>query len=359
MAPVILALQSRGCGLTPLICLTGQHRQLLDPVLHWFKIRCDYDLNLMQPNQSLPEFAGRALIQMDRLLQEVSPDTVLVQGDTTTAMVGALASFYRAIPVGHVEAGLRTRDLASPFPEEMNRRVAGVMATLHFAPTETAATALREERVDPRTIYTVGNTVVDALRNTLGRLPRNRWCAISGNKRIVLVTAHRRENFGRPLQSICGAVKTLADRHKDCKFIYPLHLNPNARATAEGTLHGHPRIHLTEPLRYQDFVRVLSRSELVLTDSGGVQEEAAVLGKRTLVLRDTTERPEAVSFGTAQVIGTAAEQIVHAADRALAQAFPQHGLDLDRCPFGDGFAAERIVKVLSAALGRSEAKAVA
>jgi len=360
MAPVILALERLHRELTPVVCVTGQHRELLDPVLRWFRVHSDYDLDLMRPNQSLPEFAGRALIHMDGLLRDAQPDAVLVQGDTTTAMVAALAAFYRSIPVGHVEAGLRTRDLASPFPEEMNRRVAGVVARFHFAPTETAARALFEERVDPRFVFTVGNTVVDALRLTLGRLPRNRWCAAFGSKRIVLVTAHRRENFGRPLESICHAIADLADHHRDCQFVYPLHLNPNARSVAEKRLHGHPRVHLCEPLRYQDFVRVLSRSELVLTDSGGVQEEAAVLGKATLVLRDSTERTEAVEFGTARVIGTASEAIVEAASRELQrERVSRSEWALDQCPFGDGYAADRITKILLDALSAQAVQAVA
>ena len=360
MAPVILALQRCRRELLPLVCVTGQHRELLDPVLRWFRIRSDHHLGLMRPDQTLAEFAGRALIHMDKLLREAQPDAVLVQGDTTTAMVAALAAFYRSIPVGHVEAGLRTLDLASPFPEEMNRRVADVVARFHFAPTATAARALLQERADPQSVFTVGNTVVDALRLTVGRLPKNRWCAAFRSKRIVLVTAHRRENFGRPLESICDAIARLADHHKDCQFVYPLHLNPNARSLAQRRLHGHARVHLCEPLRYQDFVRLLSRSELVLTDSGGVQEEAAVLGKTTLVLRDSTERTEAVEFGTARVVGTTSEAIVQAATRELRrERVSDSELTLEGCPFGDGYAAERITKILVDALPAQAVQAVA
>ncbi len=348
LAPITIELGKHQDRLENLVCITAQHREMLDQVLEWFKIEPDYDLDLMQPNQGLAEFASRALVAVSRLLEQVHPDVVLVQGDTTTVMMAALAAFYQHIPVGHVEAGLRTRNRYNPFPEEINRRVAGVLATFHFSPTERAARALRDEQVPEENIFITGNTVVDALLMTVQR-PVNLQLDFSLNGRqLILVTAHRRESFGAPFESICLALRDLAERNANVEIVYPVHLNPNVRGPVRHILAGHPRIHLLEPMRYEQFVHLMARAYLILTDSGGIQEEAPVLGKPTLVMRETTERPEAVEMGTARLVGTERHQIVAEAEQLLYDGEGYRGMAQAGSPFGDGRAAERIANILLA-----------
>ena len=346
LAPVILELQKHPRDVENLVCVTAQHREMLDQILAWFEITPDYDLNLMQPDQGLAQFASRALVAITEVLEHVQPDVVLVQGDTTTVMMAALAAFYKRISVGHVEAGLRTRDRYNPFPEEINRRVAGVLATYHFAPTERAAAALRAEQVPEDAIYVTGNTVVDALLMTVNRPIDLHLGFDCHNRRLILVTAHRRESFGAPFESLCLALRDLAERNPDIEIIYPMHLNPSVRQPVKRILSGQERIHLVEPLRYEQFVRLMSQAYLILTDSGGIQEEAPVLGKPTLVMRSTTERPEAIEAGTARLVGTSRERIVAETERLLRDANAYHAMALAGSPFGDGKAAQRIVKIL-------------
>jgi UDP-N-acetylglucosamine 2-epimerase (non-hydrolysing) len=346
LAPVILELQKHPERIRSVVCVTAQHREMLDQVLNWFQIEPDYDLNLMQPDQGLAEFASRALAAVSKVLQEVRPDVVLVQGDTTSVMMAALAAFYLRIPVGHVEAGLRTRDRFNPFPEEINRRVAGVLATYHFAPTDRAAAALRAEQVPDETIFVTGNTVVDALLMTIQRPVDLQPGLDLGGCYPILVTAHRRESFGAPFESLCLALRDLAERNAEVEIVYPVHLNPNVRDPVKRILSGEPRIHLLEPLRYEQFAHLMARAYLILTDSGGIQEEAPVLGKPTLVMRATTERPEAIEAGTARLVGTDRDRIVAEAERLLNDKEAYRSMAQAGSPFGDGHAAERIVQIL-------------
>ena len=350
LAPVTIELSRRRHAVEHVICSTAQHRQMLDQVHQWFGIVPDIDLNLMAPNQKLADFAGKALTEVTRVIEEVKPDVVLVQGDTTTAMMASLAAVMQKVEVGHVEAGLRTDSLYNPFPEEINRRVTGSVARYHFAPTERSAATLRAENVPASWIHVTGNTVIDALRMTLERevkldLPCVDRIAESG-RRLILVTAHRRESFGPPFESLCRALRSIADRNPDVELVYPVHLNPNVREPVGRLLVGHERIHLIEPLSYEKFVHLMAKAFLLLTDSGGVQEEAPYLGKPALVMRDNTERPEAVEAGTAKLVGTDESRIVsetelllhdHSAYRAMARA---------GSPFGDGQAAQRIADIL-------------
>ncbi len=348
LAPVILELQRRTSRLTPIVCVTGQHREMLHPVLEWFAVTPDIDLDLMQPNQDLSSFAARALLDLGAAMRSAKPDAVLVQGDTTTALMAAHAAFYQRVPVGHVEAGLRTRDLYNPFPEEMNRRSISVLAKFHFAPTEGARQALLAEQVNPQSIFCVGNTVVDALRLTLAREPEiEKGTFARENRRLILVTAHRRESFGSPFEEICRAIRTIADRNDNIEFVYPVHLNPNVRDPVSRLLGEHPRIRLIEPVRYEQFVQLMNNCYLILTDSGGVQEEATVLGKPTLIMRTTTERPEAVSSGTALLVGTEQEAIVENTERLLSDGAAYRSMTKAQSSFGDGFTGRRIVEILA------------
>ena len=350
LAPVILELQKRADRLENLVCVTAQHREMLDQVLEWFRIVPDYDLNLMQPDQGLVEFASRALVSVTKVLEAVQPDAILVQGDTTTVMITALAAFYRHIPVGHVEAGLRTRDRYNPFPEEINRRMASVLATWHFAPTERAAAALRAEGVPAENIFVTGNTVVDALLLTVRRPVDLKLDLNVNGRRLILVTAHRRESFGAPFESLCLALRDLVERNPDVEIVYPVHLNPRVREPVGRILCGQPRIHLLEPLRYEQFAHLMGLAYLILTDSGGIQEEAPVLGKPTLIMRETTERPEAIEAGTARLVGTNRQRIVAEAERLLCDEDLYSTMAHVGNPFGDGQAAERIVDILLAQL---------
>lgn len=347
MAPVIQALAAHP-GITALVCATAQHRAMLDQVLTLFGIQPDVDLDLMQPNQTLPELTAAALRGVSSTLESLRPDVVLAQGDTTTVLVSALASFYAQIPMGHVEAGLRTRDRYSPFPEEMNRRLVGSLATQHFAPTQTAVDALLAEGVAASDIFLTGNTVVDALR-TMVQQPYTPPDALrrlqvdAAHKRIILVTAHRRENFGAPFESLCDGLLRLVQRNPEIELIYPVHLNPNVRDPVFRILGGQPRIHLLEPVAYQELVYLLQHCTLVLTDSGGIQEEAPVLGKPVLVMRRETERPEGIAAGTARLVGTDSEAIVREAERLLHDPGAYQAMAQAVSPYGDGHAAARIV----------------
>ena len=350
LAPVTIELSRRRHAVEHVVCSTAQHRHMLDQVHQWFGIVPDIDLNLMAPNQKLADFAGKALIEVTRVVEEVKPDVILVQGDTTTAMMASLAAVMQKVEVGHVEAGLRTASLYNPFPEEINRRVTGAIARYHFAPTERSAANLRAENVPASWIHVTGNTVIDALRMTLERevkldLPCVDRIAESG-RRLILVTAHRRESFGTPFESLCRALRSIADRNPDVELVYPVHLNPNVREPVGRLLAGHERIHLIEPLSYEKFVHLMAKAFLLLTDSGGVQEEAPYLGKPALVMRDNTERPEAVEAGTAKLVGTDESCIVAETELLLHDDSAYRAMARAGSPFGDGQAARRIADIL-------------
>ena len=353
LAPVTIELGRRKDAVEHIVCSTAQHRQMLDQVHGWFGIVPDIDLNLMAPNQKLADFAARALSEVTRVLEEVKPDIVLVQGDTTTAMMASLAAVMQKVEVGHVEAGLRTDNLYNPFPEEINRRVTGSVARYHFAPTERSAAALRAENVPPGWIFVTGNTVIDALRMTLERevkldLP---FLEKGNHRRLILVTAHRRESFGAPFESLCRALRAIADRNPDVELVYPVHLNPNVREPVGRILAGHERIHLIEPLSYEKFVHLMAKADILLTDSGGVQEEAPYLGKPALVMRDNTERPEAVDAGTAKLVGTDESRIVFETELLLRDDRAYRAMARAGSPFGDGQAARRIADILLTGAG--------
>lgn len=352
--PVIHALK-RNPDFNVIVCVTAQHRQMLDQVLQIANIEPDLDLDIMRPNQTLPQMTSRILKDFDEVLKQVAPDRVMVQGDTTTAMAAALSSFYRKIPVDHVEAGLRSGDIYSPWPEEVNRKVVGSIAALHFAPTERAADALVNENVPRERVFVTGNTVIDALLQTQRRIdvfPDLRQ-EIDGqvlngghNGRVVLVTAHRRENFDGGMERIAAALLQIVER-EDVLVIFPVHPNPNVLEPMRAMLGDHPRIRLLPPQDYVPFVRLLSRCDVVLTDSGGVQEEAPALGKPVLVMRNTTERPEGVEAGTALLVGTDPKLIAREALRLLDDH--EHYLRMSRAhnPFGDGKASQRIIDILT------------
>jgi UDP-N-acetylglucosamine 2-epimerase (non-hydrolysing) len=348
MAPVVLALRNEPWAEVRILA-TAQHRQMLDQVLAAFGLVPDIDLDIMRPDQSLPELTARLLLRLDDVLATEAPDVVLAQGDTTTVMTVALAAFYRRIPLGHVEAGLRTGDLGNPFPEEMNRIVAGRLSRWHFAPTAQSRDNLLAEGFDPATVHVTGNTVIDALMQVAGReLPLP--VSIPDGKRLVLVTAHRRENFGAPFLQVCRAIRDLADAHPDIHVLYPVHPNPNVSVPAREILGGHPAITLCEPLDYLAFVAAMKRATLVLTDSGGVQEEAPALAKPVLVMRHETERPEAVAEGVVQLVGPDRDAILAAAGRLLTDPAAYAAMAKGTSPYGDGHAAGRIAAILRASL---------
>lgn len=344
MAPVIEALR-RESWADPYVLLTAQHREMLDQVMELFGIRADDDLNVMRPNQQLAALTAQLVTGLDAALERARPDAVLAQGDTTTVLCAALVAFYRRVPFGHVEAGLRTGDLQSPFPEEANRVLASRLTRWHFAPTATARANLLREGIDPATVHVTGNTVIDAL---LSVAPRARGIDLSfaDGRRLMLMTAHRRENFGAPMEEVFVAVRELADRFADLAVLYPVHPNPNVKEPAERILGGHPRIRLVAPLDYEPFVAAMSASYLVLTDSGGVQEEAPALGKPVLVLRNETERPEAVDAGVVRLVGPVRARIVGAVAELLTDADAYRAMARGVSPYGDGRAAGRIVGVL-------------
>lgn len=356
LAPVVAALRAAE-DLTPIVVATGQHREMFRQVADQFGFTVDADLDVMRPRQTLAQLTARLMLGIDRWLETSSPDLALVQGDTTTVLVAALACFYRRIPIGHVEAGLRTGNLRSPFPEEANRRLATPLVELHFAPTESARAALRREGVADETIAVTGNTVIDALRMEVELQQRSTEvrsevervvAALLGpghpDGPFVLITSHRRENFGEGLEQICAAIATLAQRFPDHRFVYPVHPNPNVSEHANRLLGALPNVRLVPPQDYRTFVALTARCRLVLTDSGGVQEEAPSLGKPVLVMRDTTERPEGVEAGTAVLTGPKAAAIVAHATRLLTDEAAYRAMATARNPYGDGFAAGRIVE---------------
>lgn len=349
MAPVVLALHRLGAAVHSSVCVTGQHREMLDDVLSLFRIRPDHDLDVMRPGQSPTGVAAAVLHGLEPVLQAERPDWVLVQGDTTTAALAALAAFYAGAQVGHVEAGLRSGEPREPFPEEINRRVAGAIADLHFAPTAGARANLLREGVDPDSVLVTGNTVIDALRQVAAMPDRGGGplAAIPSEARVVLVTAHRRESFGEPLENVCAALWALVARYPDVHVVFPVHPNPSVRQVVHGTLGEVPGITLLEPLRYHELVRVLGRAHLVLTDSGGLQEEAPSLGKPVLCLRDVTERVEGVEAGTVRLVGTDPLRIVEEAERLLDSELEYARMAHAVNPYGDGCAAERIVAALT------------
>ena len=336
------------------VCISAQHREMLDQVLSIAKIVPDYDLDLMTPGQSLDALTARALVEIGRVLDDERPDWVVVQGDTTTVMAGAIAAYYRRIPVCHVEAGLRSGDIYQPWPEEVNRRVVGSFAALHCAPTQTARDALLRENVEAATVHVTGNTVIDALRWVTQRVSEQPALAAGlaelearfAGKRIIGMTSHRRENFGEGMENIAAAVQRLAARD-DVAIIFPVHLNPNVTEPVNKSLDGKPNIHLMGPLDYLPFVYLMDRAYLVITDSGGIQEEAPSLGKPVLVMRDVTERPEALDAGTAKLVGTDKKNIVAEAVRLLNDEEAYATMSRAHNPYGDGNAAGRIVEELS------------
>jgi UDP-N-acetylglucosamine 2-epimerase (non-hydrolysing) len=330
---------------------TGQHRTMLDHVLHLFKIKPDFDLDVMRPNQTLSSLTSRVLDTVENACQRFQPHVVLVQGDTTTAFASALAAYYCKTPVGHIEAGLRSHDIYNPFPEEANRRLVSELSEIHFAPTALSRDNLLAEGVPPGNVVVTGNTVVDALR-ALGDVKLS-WenTPLAGipndNSRLVLVTSHRRESWGADQENMCLALKDLIDKHPDVRVVYPVHLNPNVRSTVNALLQGTDRIHLTEPIDYITFVSLLQRCFLILTDSGGIQEEAPTFRKPVLVLRKVTERPEASQFGQAKIIGMTRAAIVQETDRLLTDTDAYQDMSYGGNPYGDGRASERIVEAVS------------
>lgn len=356
MAPVIKALAARSDRFRPVVAVTAQHRELLDQTLRHFHIKPDFDLNIMKPRQTLAEIATRALSGLDGVLADVQPDLVLVHGDTATTFVGSLAAFYRQIPVGHVEAGLRTGDKFSPFPEEMNRRLTGVLADLHFAPTPLAEANLLREHVDPARIFVTGNTAIDALFLTRQedyafQDERLRRLDFSGKRVVVVDTLHRRENFGDTMVGIYRAVRRIAEESPEAQLVVSLHKNPEARDVALRELEGLRGINLGEAPDYPDFINLIARAHLVISDSGGVQEEAPSLGAPVLLLRDTTERPEALEAGTVKMVGTDPQTIYATTRKLLTDGAAYRAMREARNPYGDGKAAERIATALERYFG--------
>lgn len=351
MAPVALAL-GKSPSISVKICVTAQHREMLDQVLDLFDITPDFDLDLMRPNQTLPGLSSQILQEMSSLLQTQRPDLVVVHGDTSTAFISALASFYEKIPVAHIEAGLRTGNIYSPWPEEGNRKLISALASLHFAPTEASKKNLTDEGISSDSIYVTGNTVIDALilaRNKIDhdqniqKLLFEKFSFLNEKKDILLMTGHRRENFGSHFENICSAVKFIANEHANLEIVYPVHLNPKVQAPVRKILSGIENVHLIEPLDYLPFVYLMMRCKLILTDSGGIQEEAPALGKPVLVTRDTTERPEAIEAGTVRLVGSSEAEIIKAVNALLTDQQAYESMSSADNPYGDGLASERIL----------------
>ena len=355
MASLVHKLKSSDCEVS--VCVTAQHRQMLDQVLELFKIVPDFDLDLMRPDQDLTDITARLLVSLRDVIKEVQPDWVGVHGDTTTSVAAGLSAFYHQVPVFHVEAGLRTGNILSPWPEEMNRRITGTIAQLHFAPTEQSKQNLLLENIPEDNIIVTGNTVIDALLSVVEQIKQNTAISeqcerviniqdLDYSRDILLVTGHRRENFGSGFENICRALKTLAQNKPELQIIYPVHLNPNVREPVNRILKGVSNVFLIEPLDYLPFIYLMMKSSIILTDSGGIQEEAPSLGKPVLVMRDTTERPEAVSAGTVKLIGTEAQQIVSSVIELLDDKELYKTMSFAHNPYGDGTASEQIVKHL-------------
>lgn len=360
MAPVVLELKKHPEEIQTIVAVTAQHRQMLDQVLRLFEIDTDYDLDIMSQGQTLYDITTRSLIGLRDVMEKEKPDLVLVHGDTTTTFAGALAAYYQQIPVGHVEAGLRTGNIYSPFPEEMNRKLTGSIAAIHFSPTETAKENLIQENVDKNNIFITGNTVIDALMTTVDEgydfedeeLRRVDF----RNHRIILLTTHRRENLGEPMRHIYKALRQIIEEIPDTEIVFPVHRNPLVRKVVEEELAGVDRIHLIDPLEYEPFANLMHHSYLVLTDSGGIQEEAPSLGKPVLVLRDTTERPEAVKAGTVRLIGTDRDVVYDETKRLLTDVEAYKEMSNAVNPYGDGMAAKRIVQAILYAYGKKAEK---
>ena len=358
MAPLVKVLQKDSEHFETKICVTAQHRQMLDQVLEVFDIVPEYDLNIMAPNQDLYDITSRVLLGLRGVLDDFAPDIVLVHGDTTTSMAAALAAFYRQIPVGHVEAGLRTYNMLSPWPEEMNRQVTDRMCTYYFAPAEKSRQNLLRENVDATKIHVTGNTVIDALLMAVDIIEKKPYVKTAiedelrdkgyamGNRPYILVTGHRRENFGEGFLNICKAIRQIAEEHPEMDIVYPVHLNPNVQKPVYELLSGTPNIYLVKPLDYLPFVYAMQHSTLLLTDSGGVQEEAPSMGKPVLVMRETTERPEAVEAGTVRLVGTDVAAIVGNVQELLHDPEVYRKMSESYNPYGDGHACERIVDAL-------------
>ena len=354
MAPVVKSLEKQK-GIKSLVCVTAQHREMLDQVLSLFDIKPDYDLNIMKSGQSLTEASSRMLKALEPVLKDCQPDLILVHGDTSTTLCGALAAFYQQIPVGHVEAGLRTYNIYSPWPEEANRRLTGIITKLHFAPTQTSAQHLYDEHINPAEVFVTGNTVIDALLyvkktikedKSLRKSMEQHFDNLDFTKKRILITGHRRENFGEGLEAICLAIKNLAEKYPDCEFVYPVHLNPNVREPVKRLLGNHDNIKLIEPQEYLPFVYLMSNSYLILTDSGGIQEEAPSLGLPVLVMRETTERPEAVEAGTVKLVGTHVPTIIAEVSALLDNEAIYEKMSMAHNPYGDGKAAKIIVDTI-------------
>ena len=351
MAPIVRALVGAADRFESMVCLSAQHRQMLDQIIRAFDLKVDFDLDLMRPGQSPCDVASGVLAAVPRVFAEARPDIVIVQGDTTTTAATSMAAFMCGIPVAHVEAGLRTDDIRQPFPEEMNRRLATLVTTLHFPPTTRARDALLREGVPAANITVTGNTVIDALLSRLRADYRFDAAELAklggkGRERMILVTLHRRESFGEPMRAVCTALKTVAARHPDLQFVLPVHPNPRVKEVVEPELGGHPQFVLTQPLEYLDFIHVMARAYLIVTDSGGVQEEAPALDRPVLVTREVTERPEGVEAGAAMLVGTDAGRIVEGVDRLLSDPAAYARMAAAPNPYGDGHASERILEAL-------------
>lgn len=345
MCPLVNELKSRK-DVNTVVCVTGQHRQMLDQVLDTFGVVPDYDLSIMKDKQTLFDITTGILMGIGKVLDEVNPDVVLVHGDTSTTFVSALACFYKQIPVGHVEAGLRTYNIYSPYPEEFNRQAVGIVAKYNFSPTELSKNNLVKEGKDPSSIYVTGNTAIDALKTTVRddyTHPELEWAKDS---RLIMITAHRRENLGEPMKNMFRAIRRVMDEHPDVKAIYPIHMNPVVRQTAEEELGGCDRIHIIEPLEVLDFHNFLARSFMIITDSGGIQEEAPSLGKPVLVMRDTTERPEGIKAGTLKLVGTDEDFIYENFKLLLEDEDAYNAMAHASNPYGDGLACKRIADIL-------------
>ncbi|BFJ02657.1 non-hydrolyzing UDP-N-acetylglucosamine 2-epimerase [Priestia megaterium] len=354
MAPLVLELKKRPEEFEAIVTVTAQHREMLDQVLSIFDIQPDYDLNIMKDRQTLMDVTTRGLQGLDDVMKKVKPDMVLVHGDTTTTFIAGLAAFYNQIQVGHVEAGLRTWNKYSPYPEEMNRQLTGVLADLHFAPTDKSAANLQAENKKEERIFVTGNTAIDALKTTVKETYEHEVLTKLGDDRLILLTAHRRENLGEPMKNMFRAVKRIVDEHEDVQVVYPVHLNPVVRETANDILGNDPRIHLIEPLDVIDFHNFAERAHIILTDSGGVQEEAPSLGVPVLVLRDTTERPEGIEAGTLKLAGTEEETIYALAKELLIDEDVYKQMSQASNPYGDGLASKRICDAISYYFNRRE-----
>ncbi len=355
MAPLVLQLK-KDEQLEPIVVVTAQHREMLDSVLDTFGIEPDYDLNVMKQGQTLSEVTSRVLTGLESVIKQAKPDMILVHGDTTTTFAGSLAAFYNEISIGHVEAGLRTWNKYSPFPEEMNRQMTGVMADIHFAPTEQAAQNLLNEKKDPNKVVVTGNTAIDAMHTTVDEQYHSEIIQRNQGKRIILLTAHRRENIGTPMENIFKAVRRIVEEVEDAVIVYPMHKNPKVREIAYRHLNDHERIELIEPLEVVDFHNFAHQAHFILTDSGGVQEEAPSLGKPVLVLRDTTERPEGVEAGTLKLVGTEENDVYEATRALLTDESLYQAMSIAQNPYGDGQASKRICENIKYMYGLIEEK---